>query len=95
MHTYLMEWDRSELSKVISIGFDYFEKKDEIVGFICMNPHILKPLVLVSPDEFEFDYIPDGIGRVRTAYLKYRVMNDNEVRFLNQDKSMLLRIILV
>jgi len=95
MNTYVMEWDRHNMAGALAMGFDYFEKKDEIVGFVCLNPHVLKPLVLASHDEIEFDYIPEGIGRVRTAYLKFRVMNDSEIRFLNQGKTMMLRLILV
>jgi len=91
---YTMEWDSSDIPGALKIGFNYVEAKDEIVGFIYACPSTLKKIVLSVPDEVVFDYIPDGIGMIRTAYLKRASIKDNEIRFINQTDSLCLRLFL-
>jgi len=95
MKSYTMEWDKEDLHGAILMGFDYIERKDEIVGCIYVSPRILKDIVLSLPDEFDFDYIPEGVGMIRTAYVKFKPsVRENEIRFENQEKSIQVRLIL-
>ncbi len=94
--TYQIEWDSQDIKGAIKCGFSYMEQKDEIVGIIYLTPTIAKRVVLAIPDEVLFDYIPEGIGRYRTAYLKYRPnLKDTEIRFLNQHETIELRMVLI
>ena len=90
-----MEWDNSDLKGGVMMAFSYMEKRDEIVGAIYGSPQIMKEIVLAMPDEVHFDYIPEGFGILRTAYLKFKpVSRSNELRFINQEKTVELRLIL-
>lgn len=89
-----MEWDALDIRGAISMGFNYIEAKDEIVGFVYANPSTLKDIVLSIPEEVNFDFIPDGIGMIRTAYLKRASLKNNEIRFVNQSDSLRLRLFL-
>lgn len=93
---YQIEWDNTDIKGAIQCGFSYMELRDEIVGTIYLTPSVAKRIVLALPDEVFFDYIPEGIGRCRTAYLKYRPnLRDVEVRFLNQHETIELRMTLI
>lgn len=94
MQTFIMEWDSSDIKGAIRAGFTYVESKDEIVAHVLANPHVLQKIVLAVPDEVLFDYIPDGIGFIRTAYLKRKPLKDDEIRFINQGSTIELRLIL-
>ena len=95
MQSYLMEWKADDIQGAVLMGFSYIEKHDHIVGIITANPPLVKKIVLEMEDEVEFDYIPEGIGMLRTAYLKYSPTNrENEIRFHSQDNSIKLRIFL-
>lgn len=95
MQTYQVEYDAQDLKGAIKCGFSYMETKDEIVGTIYVAPNMAKNLVLSAPDEIHFDYIPEGIGMLRTAYLKYLPsVKDNEIRFVNQEDTLELRLYL-
>jgi hypothetical protein len=94
MQSYTMEWDAQNLSGALQMGFNYIEAKDEIVGFVYANPTVLKRIVLAVPEEVSFDFIPDGIGMYRTAYLKRWSLRDDEIRFVNQGDTVRLRLFL-
>jgi len=94
MQTFIMEWDSSDIRGAVRAGFNYVESKDEIVAFVLANPHILQKIVYAVPDDILFDYIPDGIGLIRTAYLKRKPLKDDEIRFINQGSTLELRLIL-
>jgi len=83
MDSYTMQWDSSDIPGAIRMGFNYIENKDEIVGFVYACPSTLKAIVLSIPDDIYFDYIPDGIGMLRTAYLKRASLKQEEIRFIN------------
>lgn len=94
--SYQIEWDNSDIKGAIRSGFSYMEMKDEIVGTIFLTPSVAKRVVLALPEEVTFDYIPEGIGRYRTAYLKYRPnLRDTEIRFMNQHETIELRMSLI
>jgi hypothetical protein len=77
-------------------GFSYIELRDDIVGAVEVRPETGKSLVLAMPDEIKFDFIPEGVGMVRTAYLKFSpTLKDNEIRFTNVNKTLELRMFLI
>ena len=91
-----MEYDRSDLDKAVRFGFHYVESLDEIVRAVYVTPEIGKQIVLAMPSEVHFDYIPEGIGMLRTAYLKFMPsVKANEIRFINQDNDIELRLYLI
>jgi hypothetical protein len=54
----------------------------------------MKRIVLAMPDEVNFDYIPEGFGMLRTAYLKFKPMaDDQEIRLVSHDGSVVVRIV--
>jgi len=93
--TYILEYSSEDIKGALKIGFAYVETLDNIVGSIYTNPKIMKRIVVEIPNEVEFDYIPEGIGIFRTAYLKIMPVRDNEIRFENQDKDLELRLFLI
>lgn len=95
MTSYQIEYPISDLKKAVQAGFGYMESMDHIVGTIYASPAVVKQLVLSMPDDIHFDYIPEGIGMLRTAYLKFMPsVKENEIRFFNQDKTVELRLYL-
>jgi len=75
-------------------GFKFMECLDHIVGIIYATPATIKEIVLAMPDEVSFDYIPEGVGRLRTAYLKFRPMPfEGEIRMVSHDGAVTLRIL--
>ncbi|MBD3262605.1 MAG: hypothetical protein GF334_13210 [Candidatus Altiarchaeales archaeon] len=95
MDSYKIEWNRDDPKGAVMLGFDYLERQDEIVGFVYCPPTLMKEIVLGMPDEVDFQYIPEGIGMIRTAYLKYNpTVRDNEIQFWNQEKNKEVRLFL-
>jgi len=94
--TYVMEFDKNLFSKAIEGAFHYIELHDDIVGVIYANPNIIKRIVLAFPEEIIFDYVYQGIGRFRTAYLKYLPsVKENGILFLNQHETFRLKLSLI
>ena len=93
--SYDMEWDCDDLPGAVRMAFNYIESKDEIVGCLYLSPRLMKKITVELPEEVEFEYIPEGIGMIRTAYIKFKPsIGENEMRFLNQDKTLQLRVFL-
>lgn len=93
---YQIEYDRHDLKGAIRCGFMYLETKDEIVGTVYARPETVKAITLSMPDDVIFSFIPEGVGMLRTAYLKFLpTAKDNEIRFLNQDNNLELRMLLI
>lgn len=95
MDLYKLEWKSNDISGAIKIGFYYMEVMDEIAGFICARPEIIKKIILTFPDEFRCDFIPNGVGMLRTAYVLYKSLKWDEIRFINREKTKELQIILI
>lgn len=95
MITYQMEVNGQDLKRAMYMGFNYMESQDEVVGFISANPQVVKKIILSVPDEVDFDYIPNGVGYFRTAYLKFSHSRDNVLRFENVDRTVELKVILI
>ena len=94
MQEFNLEWDGNDIPGAISLAFHYLEMRDEIVGFIYASPKTLKKIILGAPNEVIFDYIPDGIGLIRTAYLKRKAMQDDVLLVMNMERNIELRLIL-
>ena len=95
MSHYRMEWKADDLPGAVLMGFSYVEKQDQIVGMVTANPPLVQQIVIQMGDEVIFDYIPEGIGMLRTAYLKFSPNNrSNEIRFVSQEGSVDLRLFL-
>jgi hypothetical protein len=89
-----MYWDGADIRTAILDGFHFVESFDHIVGIVYASPHTMKDIVLAMPDEVVFDFIPEGIGMLRTAYLKFRPLpQSGEVRMVSQDETIVLRIL--
>lgn len=87
------DWDGADVRTAILGAFDLMESRDHIPGILYATPKMVKSIVLAMPEEVEFDYIPEGIGRLRTVYLKYRNLpTDREMRLLSHDGDMVIRI---
>jgi hypothetical protein len=95
MEDFVIEWKAEDVAGAIKVGFHYLEMRDEIVGFLYACPNTLKRIVLAMPEEIRFDYIPDGIGFIRTAYLMRTSMKENVLKFYNDKRTIELRLILV
>ena len=96
MITYKLEWRNEDIKGAVRVGFSYLETMDEIVGFISARPEIVKKILFAFPDEFKCDFIPNGgVGMLRTAYVLYRSLKWNEIRFVNRDKTIELQITLI
>ena len=93
---YHIEYNRNLISRAMDIGFHYVESQDEIVGTIYTNPGLMKYIVLSCTSEIKFDYIPQGIGIFRTAYLKfYPLVKSNEIRFLTKHETFIVKMFLI
>ena len=93
MQTFIMEWDADDVRGAIQAGFNYVERKDVIVTSVLANPSTMQKVVYAVPEDVKFDYIPDGIGFIRTAYFRRKILKDNEIRFISQDSEIELRLI--
>lgn len=94
MEIYSEEWSKKDLKNAISFAFSYLEKLDFIVGFVCACPEVMKEIILAVPEDIEILRIPEGLGKIRTAYLKFKFGRFNEIIFMDQDKSISLKITL-
>lgn len=93
---HIIEWPSNDIKGAIESGFSFIEKMDHIVGYLYTSPNLAKKITLLAPDEVKFDFIPEGLGFIRTAYFKIRPdVRQNEIIFENQDKNLKLRIFLV
>jgi hypothetical protein len=95
MEEFKLEWRSNDIKGAVRIGFYYLEVMDELVGFICARPEIVKKILLAFPDDFRCDFIPNGVGILRTAYVLYKSLKWNEIRFINKEKTKELQIILI
>jgi hypothetical protein len=94
--TYHIEYDKSEISRAIMCAFNYVEQTDDIVGEIYANPILMKEIVKAFIDDVEFDYIPEGIGRFKGAYLKFiPSIKENVITFITYSKSFRLKMELI
>ena len=93
---YHMEFDKTLIHKAIECAFHYIELCDDTVGTIYANPDVMKKIVLTFPDEVKFDYVHQGIGRFRTADLKYLpAAREGGIIFLNQHETFRLKLNLI
>ena len=82
-----------DISSAISDCFTEIELHDEIVRYIYVNAATMKNLILEIPNEIEFDYIPNGVGYLRTAYLKFHPgLRDNVYKFSSENERITLRL---
>ena len=91
-----MEYSKENIVHAVMSAFYYIECSDEMVGEICCNPSRMKQIVQAFFNEVEFDYIPEGIGRFRGAYLKYLPSSaSNEITFVTHSESYRLKMLLI
>lgn len=95
MVSYCMEWPKENIKGAILTGFTYIETLDEIVGFVCARPEVVKKILFNLPNEFKLDFIPRGVGILRTAYVYYKPLRHDEIRMVNRDKTIELQIKLI
>lgn len=95
MISYQMEVDGRDIKRAINVGFNYMESQDEIVGLVYANPKLVKDIILSMPEEVDFDYIPNGVGYLRTAYLKFSHVREKILKLENVDRTQELKIILI
>lgn len=93
--SYILEWPVNDIKGAIRIGFTYMETMDEIVRFIYARPEIVKKIILQFPKDFRCDFIPGGVGILRTAYVKYKSLKWNEIFFCNTEQNIQLHIKLI
>ena len=85
--------DISDLHGAIGDCFTEIEMKDEIVRYVYVNAATMKNLILDMPNEITFDYIPNGVGYLRTAYLKFHPgLRDNVYKFATSGDKTVLRL---
>lgn len=93
---YTMEYNKNNLKDAINCAFHYVESYDFIVGTIFSSPDLIKALVLEFSKEVKFDYIHQGIGTFRTAYLKYLpIIRKPEYLFVNREETFKLKLKLI
>lgn len=91
-----MEFDKNLIRKAFDCAFHYVELHDDIVSTIFATPETMKKIVLAFPDEVAFDYVYQGIGRFRTADLKYLpAARENGIIFLNKQETFKLKLNLI
>jgi hypothetical protein len=96
MTSYTLQWPSNDIKGAVLTGFSYLENMDHIVSFISARPEIVKRIIFAFPQEFKCEFIPNGgIGILRTAYVLYKPLRWDEIRFVNRDKTIELQIILV
>ena len=84
---------RDNLSKALGDCFTEIELHDEIVRYVYVSASTMKNLILELPHEIKFDYIPNGVGYIRTAYLKFHPgLRDNVFKFATSDDRIILRL---
>lgn len=93
---YIMEYNKNNFKGAINCAFHYVESYDFMVGTIYSSPDLIKALVLEFPNEVKFDYIHQGIGTFRTAYLKYLpIIRRSEYLFVNREETFKLKLRLI
>jgi hypothetical protein len=81
------------LEEALNDSFTEVEMLDEIVSYIYVNAATMKDLILKIPNDIKFDYIPNGVGYLRTAYLKFHPgLRDNVYKFTTGSESVILRL---
>ena len=95
MFKYTLQWPSNDIKGAILTGFNYLETMDHIVGFISARPEIVKKILFAFPEDFKLDFIPNGVGILRTSYVLYKSLRWDEIRMVNRDKTIELQIILV
>jgi hypothetical protein len=96
MLIYHIEFNKDYIKEGIEIAFKYIESLDDIVGTIYGQPDLIKKVVLLFNNEIKFDFVYQGIGIFRTAYLKYiPTTKDNELIFLNKNETYKLKLIFI
>ena len=87
------EAGHSSIGKAIEDCFTEIELKDEIVRYVYVNADTMKRLILEVPNEIKFDYILNGVGYLRTAYLKFHPgLSDNVIKFATDFESIVLKL---
>lgn len=85
--------DIKDLKVALNECFSEIEALDEIVKYAYVNARTMKELILRVPSEIAFDYIPNGVGYLRTAYLKFHPgLMDGVVRFTTDQETVILRL---
>lgn len=93
---YHIEFSKSYIKEGIELAFKYIEIMDDVVGIIYGHPDMIKKVVLLFDNEVKFDFVYQGIGIFRTAYLKYiPTTRDNELVFLNRNETFKLKLIYI
>lgn len=93
---YNMEFDKNLFTRAIECAFKYIELHDDVVGTIYANPDRIKQIVLSFPEEIKFDYVHQGIGTFRMAYLKYLpAVKENGIWFINQHETFKIKLSLI
>lgn len=96
MLVYHIDYNKNFINRALNIGFYYVESLDDLVGIIYTDPSLMKEIVLAYKDEIRFDYIPQGIGIFRTAYLKFNpLVKSNEIRFLSKHETFMVKMFLI
>jgi len=95
MLKYTLQWPANDIKNAILVGFNYLEHMDHIVGFISARPEIVKKILFAFPEELKMDFILDGVGTLRSAYVLYKSLRWDEIRMVNRDKTIELQIILI
>ena len=82
-----------DLRNAVCESFTEIEVLDEIVSYVYVSAATMKNLILRLPDEINFDYIPNGVGYLRTAYLKFHPgLRDNVFKFTTRGESIILKL---
>jgi len=77
----------------IEDSFTELEVLDEIVRYVYVNAATMKKVILEIPEEIKFDYIPNGVGYLRTAYLKFHPgLRDDVIKFTNYEDTLSLKL---
>jgi len=87
MEVYTAEWSAADIRGAINLGFHYLENMDCIVGHVFTPPILMKNIIIECSEDVVFDFIPEGIGLIRTAYLKYKFGKNNKIVFVDQHKT--------
>lgn len=89
-----VHWGGDDVESAVLCGFNIMESLDLIVGKVVATPQMVGRIIYAMPDEIRFDYVPEGVGFLRTAYLKMRPMPyESEIRLYSRDGSTVLRMI--
>lgn len=88
-----VSYSPGDYRQAIEKGFNEIESMDEIALHVYANAKTMKDIIIEAPDEVEFDYIPNGIGYIRTAYLKFHPgLRDGSLKITNDTASVVVRV---